>query len=229
MQKVGVFLLVCGVSQAINPKYFHEASFSYHLDKTYGVKTLPHATLRKELHALLEQMQHIASGFYAMPIIISGCMIGANLGEKPLPWDTDCDIAFLEPDFQKLRAIETLNYSFRINPYWKTRTNDPNNLIDGRLISKKTGVFLDITALVHNSKTTVCHKNNCHDPFPLNRLLPLQPITFWGIDGYYVANDIEYLIRFEYPKGLRHTYCLKGNLWNYNPETKNWAQKSQKC
>ena len=222
-----VFIIfVVTLTLAQNPKYFWESEYSYHLDKEYGKRMVPQEEIEKELYNLLVHLSWISKKQCVRPIIIAGCMIGAYYGNKPLPWDDDCDIAFLEEDFKQLQPFETPAFVFKINPHWKTRENDPDNRIDARLISKTNGQFIDIVALTQSTNNVLHQKRDDIPPFLKSNLLPLQNTSFWGISGYFLPNKITKVIEKYYKNGLKRVYRHKKDLWVFDSRDQTWKKTS---
>lgn len=215
-----------------NPKFFWECRWNSHRDMKYskGKPDLSLEETRQEIHSLMLRLSADSAQRGVKPIIIAGCLIGSYFGGEPLPWDDDCDLAFLEDDFRKLRMYSDDNFEFRINPYWAFRgadnahTDDDYNRVDARLISKSTGYFLDILSLTadKNVRGLVFAKGPDNPELSLSWLLPLKKTTFNRISGLYVPNDVRPVLNARYGPGVLHP---RYKDWVFDEKTKKWSRE----
>ena len=133
----------------INSKFFQEKQNNSHLDLKYGKKTTLQE-IHSELKKILKYFTVICNEKKIKPIIMHGSLIGWYFNRKILPWDNDIDIVLIGKsidNFKKLDNFENEDIIIKINPNSEDRKLDRNNKIDGRIISKKNGSFIDVTFL----------------------------------------------------------------------------------
>ena len=118
-----------------------------------------------QLKILLGELVNLFDKLDIPCIIMHGSLIGWYFGNKILPWDDDIDIVILDEHREKLKTLsgyQNNNILFEVNPVIDTIKRDPFNIIEARIICKKTGCFIDITNLskgnifnIGNSKSNV--------------------------------------------------------------------------
>ena len=131
-----------------------------------------------------------------------GSLIGWHFNKKILNWDDDIDLCISDQvsinNFLKLNRYETKDFIIKINPNYKNRNiNDKQNKIDARIISKKNGVFIDITFLSKLNKKVV----NCKSPHYYNKhnIFPLRKDIFENCE-IYIPNKYKLCLIQEYGK-----------------------------
>lgn len=182
-------------------KFFHEHPNFPHLDiRFYNSRFNYKKYNKKILRGLLSVLTDLCEKNNVKCIIGHGTLIGHYFNQKMLPWDDDIDVVLLEdcvPNFLKIRHNSTF-HKLEINPNWKNRSPlDRQNVIDARLICKKTGIFIDITFLTYNRlrKGII----NCKSPhyYPIKDFLPLSETVFEDCKVC-VPNKIENVLVREY-------------------------------
>ena len=147
-------------------KFFKE--INNHLDIRYGKYKLSSNIIQTQLKMLLRETVSIFNIVDIPCIIMHGSLIGWYFGKKILPWDDDIDIVILDEHREKLKTLNRYQNNkllIEVNPVIDTIRRDPSNIIEARIICKKTGVFIDITNLskgnlfhIGSSKTNVISK-----------------------------------------------------------------------
>ena len=130
-------------------KFFKEKLNNSHLDLQYG-KQSNNLNTHAELKNILKEFTKICVSKDIKPIVMHGSLIGWYFNRKILPWDNDIDIVLMGKsinNFKKIDNFENDDVIIKVNPNSENRGLDQNNKIDGRIISKKNGVFIDITFL----------------------------------------------------------------------------------
>ena len=130
-------------------KFFQEKRNNSHLDFDYG-KNSNIQEIQNELRNILKKFTTICDSNEIKPIIMHGSLIGWYFNRKVLPWDNDIDLVLIGKsieNFKKLNNYEDTDILIKLNPNSDNRNLDKNNKIDARVISKKNGVFIDITFL----------------------------------------------------------------------------------
>ena len=197
-------------------KFFNELKNNAHYDKTYG-KIVNSDTLINELKNLLLTLTSICNQKDIRLIVMHGSLIGWHFNKKILPYDNDIDICILEEDiikFIKCDGIENDDYIIKVNPNFINRSSlDKDNVIDARIISKKCGVFIDITFL-----TTLENKEfyNCKSPHYYKKNL-IQPLIKDKFEDciIYIPKLYKYCLFQEYgPNVLKTTY----KNWTFSDE-----------
>lgn len=194
-------------------KFFHEHPNYPHLDKRfYNPQFNYKMYTNKILRGLLLVLSRICLNNDVKCVIMHGSLIGYYFNQHILPWDDDIDIIILEDDLPRFLRIKHNSkfHLFEINPNFRNRSpQDRENVIDARLICKKTGIFIDITFLTYNK--VKIGQVNCKSPhyYKIEDILPLRKVEFEGCNVY-VPNNIETVLVSEYGKRV-----LK-------PRFKNW-------
>jgi phosphorylcholine metabolism protein LicD len=202
-------------------KFFNELKNNAHYDKTYG-KIVSNDELIYELKNLLFVLTSICNEKDIKVIIMHGSLIGWHFNKEILPYDNDIDVCILEEDiikFIKCDGIESNDYIIQVNPNFINRSSlDKDNKIDARIISKKCGVFIDITFL-----TSIENNNfyNCKSPhyYKKDLIMPLKKDKFENCN-IYIPQIYKHCLFQEYgPNVLKTTYknwIFKDNQWVKN-------------
>jgi len=201
-------------------KFFTEVKDRPHLDLKYGknTKTLNFETLKQELTGALDALASLARQKRAKITIMHGSLIGYYFNKQILPWDDDIDVIVVgEEDILALASLdgwESKDFIFKVNPnFINKNTNDHLNKIDARMISKNTGIFIDLTFFWKSENT---HFAKDGHQYSNDMLFPLAPAVFCGIDVF-VPNDIPTCLTKEYgPKVLNLSFKHKGRLWEFD-------------
>ena len=201
-------------------KFFKEHPNYPHLDVRFYNSQFNYKIYDKIiLRGLLSTLIRLCSENNVKCIIAHGSLIGYYFNKLMLPWDDDIDVVLLEdclPIFLKIRH-NTKFHLLEINPNWKNRSPlDRQNVIDARLICKKTGIFIDITFLTYNrvKKGLI----NCKSPhyYDIKDFLPLKKDIFEGLEVY-VPNNIKKILTSEYgQRVLKPTYQkwkFRNGIW----------------
>ena len=195
-------------------KFFRELPNNSHLDLYYGKKSSKNI-IRNELKKIYNEFYNLCEKNNIIFILMHGSLIGWYFGKRMLPWDDDIDICIFGNNINKLIKLnkyETDNLILFINPNFLNRSlSDKHNIIDARVISKKIGVFIDITFL-YKSKTN--YIVNCKSPhfYNIKDLIPLKKTIFEDIVTYIPNNYRKCLVQ-EY--GHKVLYPIYRN-WIYN-------------
>lgn len=199
-------------------KYFKEKVDNHHLDYEYGKVGEPRnqSELIEELQFLLHQLVYTCCE--CKFVIMHGSLIGWYFNKRILPWDDDIDIIVLGDDveeFVKYDNMQTKDWIIKVNPNYKNRDiRDTNNRIDARIISKKNGVFIDIT-FFWTCKDTVKAKDR--HQFSYEDIFPLQPTDFENVSIVYVPNQVENVLKKEYgatvTSNIYKKWVFVGNEW----------------
>jgi phosphorylcholine metabolism protein LicD len=199
-------------------KFFHEMKNNAHYDLQYG-KIVNNDILLLTLKFLLEELSKICDKNDIKIIIMHGSLIGWYFNKSILPYDNDIDVCILEEDiikFIKCDKLENDDYIIKVNPNFINRNpNDRDNVIDARIISKKCGLFIDITFLTSFENNNYF---NCKSPhyYLKDYILPLKEDLFENCK-IYIPNKYKYCLYQEYgPNVLSNTYknwIFKDNLW----------------
>ena len=189
-------------------KYFRELHNNSHLDLYYGKKSNKNL-IRSELKKIYNEFYDLCEKNNILFILMHGSLIGWYFGKKMLPWDDDIDICIFGNNIDKLIKLnryETDNLILLINPNFINRSlSDKHNVIDARVISKKNGVFIDITFLYESKNKYIL---NCKSPhyYNINDLFPLKKTTFENIITYIPNNYKKCLLQEYGPKVLYPIY-----------------------
>lgn len=202
-------------------KFFTEMQGNSHYDLKYG-KKVSKDVLINELKSLLFTLTSICNEKKIKLIIMHGSLIGWHFNQKILPFDNDIDVCILEEDlieFIKCDGLESNDYIIKVNPNFINRnSSDKDNVIDARIISKKCGVFIDITFL-----TTVIDNNFycCKSPHYYNKNI-IKPLTKSKFEdcNIYIPKNYKHCLFQEYGKDvLKPKYkkwFFKNNEWIIN-------------
>jgi phosphorylcholine metabolism protein LicD len=182
-------------------KFFHEHSKYPHLDKRFYNPRFDYKIHNKKiLRGLLQVLSRLCKENTIRCTIMHGSLIGYYFGKQMLPWDDDIDVIIVEddlPEFLKIKHNDKFHI-LEINPNSRNRSpHDRQNVIDARLICKKTGIFIDITFLTYNRVRKGLM--NCKSPhyYAIRDILPLKQIEFEGCNVY-VPNNIKTVLTSEY-------------------------------
>ena len=204
------------IKKITRPKrYFYSYPRNIHLDIRYGKKNTPPKEIKKELIRLLAFFSKLCAEHNIKPILFHGSLIGYYFNKQILPWDDDIDIKLLGDsidNMKKLHKYESENIIIKINPNCSNRsTPDKDNVIDARVISKKNGVFIDITFLTptDDEKIVRCKSPHYYDIKDIN---PLKKTKFEGITVY-VPNNIEKILVDNYGQNVLTPSNLDG--WKF--------------
>ena len=146
-------------------KFFKEMKGNSHLDIRYGKTNLTKSVIHAKLKELLKQTEYLFNKIHIPCIIMHGSLIGWYFGEKMLPWDDDIDIVILDEHREKLKMLngfQTNTILIEVSPVIDTIKRDPSNIIEARIICKKTGVFIDITNLSKGNIFHIGNSSNSH-------------------------------------------------------------------
>ncbi|KAM9934684.1 hypothetical protein OXX80_005729 [Metschnikowia pulcherrima] len=160
--------------QAPTYKYFHEAELSgthlgYHYDWRFFQKQIANNYERKVvLHRLAKAWLRFSYTFGLKSWLAHGSLLGWYWNGLNLPWDQDIDVQMPYMSFTKLAAHNQSlildlvddpdiagvhSYFLDVNPHFKNRIGDKENVVDARFIDTHTGMYVDITALAISPKS----------------------------------------------------------------------------
>ena len=203
-------------------KFFNELKNNAHYDKKYG-KIVSNDVLIDELKNLLLILTSICNEKDIKIIIKHGSLIGWHFNKQILPYDNDIDVCILDEDiikFIKCDGIETEDYVIRVNPNFINRSHlDKDNKIDARIISKRCGVFIDITFLTITSNNDFYHCKSPHY-YQKDLIIPLQKDTFENCTVY-IPKLYKYCLFQEYGANV-----LKNNYKNWIFKNKKWTKNN---
>jgi hypothetical protein len=181
--------------------FFHEAG-NGHYDRRFYRGTISSELCKEGLVALLRAFVDLCSACTIRPILMHGSLIGWHWNKKLLPWDDDIDFCLCFKDLSALEArlregTELYNYNrylLEINPNHNIREslnrhhldNREPNKIDARFIDKRSGLFIDITALSHSSPNML--KTKCPHFYSITDIFPIQFSQIEDIDVGIPAN-----------------------------------------
>jgi hypothetical protein len=208
-------------------KYFHEAGKGSHYDKRFFITEIPMNEKKKILMILLKDFVQMTAQNDIKTILMHGGLIGWAWNKKLLPWDQDIDVCLLYEDLDKLNGIQNDvqynrgNFLLDINPNYIERntknkkhneTKEPNR-IDARFIDKKTGLYIDITALFEINTEYFITK--CPHKYKKGDILPLKDDKVDGIN-IYVPNNTPAVLIQEYGKNVLLSSEYNGWKFNFN-------------
>ena len=198
-------------------KFFKEKTSNAHLDARYG-KTLTHDEVKSELFRLLNRFTVLCKKRGIKPVLFHGGLIGYYFNKKLLPWDVDLDLVLVDESIMNINALHGYNRNsilIEVNPESVNRApGERSNVIDARVISKKNGVFIDITFLTRSRNGNLhCKSPHYYRPGDIK---PLRKTLFEGCE-IFVPNDIKSCLRSEY--GVKvfipkfYNWVFDGNEW----------------
>jgi hypothetical protein len=218
-------------------KYFHEAGKGSHYDKRFFISEIPIGEKKKILMTLLKDFVQMTAQNDIKTILMHGGLIGWAWNKKLLPWDQDIDVCLLYEDLDKLNTIQNeviynrAKFLLDINPNYINRnsknkkpseTKEPNR-IDARFIDKKTGLYIDITALFEMNSEYFITK--CPHKYKKSDILPLKEDKVDGIN-IYVPNNTPTVLIQEYGKNV--LFSSEYNGWKFNFNNGIWEKSIQK-
>ena len=166
----------------MSKKFFNELYNNSHLDVRYGKQNIPMQYLNIEFKYLLKMLVTLCNEKDIKLIVMHGSLIGWYFNKKMLPWDDDIDLCIVGDSIEKfndLNGYDHEKFIIEVNPNSINRNpNDKNNVIDARIISKKSGIFIDITFLKNTPNFPAFI--NCKSPhyYKINDILPLREDQF---------------------------------------------------
>lgn len=185
-------------------KFFWENPKKSHLDLQYGKRDLTKEEIHKELKFLLKESTNLFSKNDIKVILMHGSLIGWHFNKKILDWDDDIDLSISDQNsiknFLKLDRHQTEDYIIKVNPNYKNRSHkDKQNKIDARIISKRNGVFIDVTFLSEKKKGII----NCKSPhyYKKEYIFPLKKDLFENCE-IYIPNKYKNCLIQEYGIGV---------------------------
>lgn len=216
-------------------KYFHEAGKGSHYDKRFFIHEIPINDKKKILMTLLKEFVQMLKPTEIKSILMHGGLIGWAWNKKLLPWDQDIDLCLLYDDLDKLNNIQNevqydrSKFLLDINPNFTNRNsknkhhseNKEQNRIDARFIDKKTGLYIDITALFDMNLEYFITK--CPHKYKKVDILPLREDKVDGIDVFVPNNTPAVLIQ-EYGKNVLASSEYKEWKFNFNKGV--WEKKN---
>ena len=164
----------------------------YPVDPRFFKNKLQREEVMKVLYELLYNFNQFYKGDYWLAY---GSLLGGIRHNGIIPWDGDIDLHVWAKDLKKNPNFETDKYIWFVIPSAHTEEIDRLNGIDARLISKETGIYIDIMA-VHDKQTHHIIKHEIlrndrwtHERFERkHRIEPFLYVTFGDMECK-VPND----------------------------------------
>ena len=180
-------------------KFFREAKGNRHLDRRYAGRAPPQGVMPRLLEIYGDLLKLLGTDRrHPRPILMHGSLIGWRHGEAPLPWDDDIDVSFMGDDIQAVKELDGRGIGdcvLEVNPNSEHRCHrDRENVIDARMICKRTGLFVDITFLTPDGSAVTCKSPH---PYERSWILPLQPGVFSGMAAF-IPRDVRSVLVSEY-------------------------------
>ena len=180
------------------PAFFADCKDRDYTDRRFC--HIPCANVKDELVRMYRSFLRLCESSGVTPILQAGGLIGWSFNERVLPWDGDLDL-FIPweqvPNIVKLNGHRSDDMMIEINPNYLVReaADDPNNIIDGRVISMRCGVFIDLNFL-HRCPidATYVRGKPVQDRFLGRNIFPPQRARFEGLNVWVPARPTEYLI-----------------------------------
>lgn len=230
-----------GLQQApMASKYFHEAALlndkkklGTHYDWRFFRRLLSFQERQEALRRIAVHWQLFAEAAEIKYWYAHGSLLGYRWNGMALPWDSDHDIQMPIRVLDRLARVfnrtlvvvgeKGLNkYLIDINPYYVHRTRgNGKNVIDGRFIDTKTGLYVDITGLTQTKpgRSEVSCKNM--HTYSISDISQLQRTQFEGHSAL-VPKMTDKLLSQEYQK-----YNVPEHLnWHFNSTKRLWIEKS---
>lgn len=215
-----VIICVCyNNSINISPKFFHEGD-NPHLDSRFQ-NIENNYDIQKELIKIFKFFTDYCKLNNIEFVLAYGALVGYKFNKKLLPWDDDIDIIMLNDEFLKLTNFENNNFLIEINPNSQTfDISDVNNKISGRVISKQTGLFIDITNYYIDNDLIKCKDGNS---FKYDDVFPVKKSIFENIEVNIPKNIDNFLVKKYGKRVLSSTgHGPKGNMHFINNQ---WIEK----
>eukprot|EP01065_Artemidia_motanka_P016006 TRINITY_DN19722_c0_g1_i2.p1 TRINITY_DN19722_c0_g1~~TRINITY_DN19722_c0_g1_i2.p1 ORF type:complete len:333 (+),score=99.45 TRINITY_DN19722_c0_g1_i2:316-1314(+) len=120
-----------------------------HVDARFGpanCSSLPLPVVHGQLLRLLRRLKAAAAEAGVPVWLDSGTLLGAWREGRIIAHDDDADVGMMRADIRRLPAIDTADMLLDINPHHVHADEDGDmlNMVDARLICKRTGVFVDV-------------------------------------------------------------------------------------
>lgn len=202
----------------VRPKFFVEKRNNPHIDMYYSSdKTTTPDEIQSELRFLMSEFTTQCSA--CKPVIMYGTLIGWYVNKRMLPWDNDIDVVVLEDYVETFvrtfDGMQTDHWIIQVNPNYKNKdTRDKNNKIDARMISKRNGVFIDVTFLWRDSRNDQFLFAKDGNRYKVSDILPLRETKFEDNEPVYVPNRVKSVLIQKYPKVDTETWNIaKKNGW----------------
>ena len=223
---------------SLNTKFFNEVPYHPHLDARFGKKDpscdckslcfscgINQGELHKTLIYLLKKFMKYSHKRGIKPILMYGNLIGYYFNGQMLPWDDDIDLILVGDSIHKMENYETKDYLIEVNPYsYIYDERDNKNKISARVISKKNGIFIDLTFYKEKNGYLFCKDGNkflISDVLPKGGEIKLKKGKFEGIE-IYLPNKIKNCLRKRYGENVFTPLDTEGYKFNY--ETKEWEK-----
>ena len=203
-------------------KFFNECRLNKHADHRFchprRALTDVHATLR----SIYGEFMRVCGSAGVRPVLQAGGLIGWHFNGRMLPWDDDLDVFIFEEDVPKILKIDgyrSPSCIIEINPNHTVRREreDPDNVIDARVISPVSGDFIDVGFLFPCPRDAQYLASKPErDRFLARTMYPPKRAKFEGIDVFVPARPSDYLVA-RYGRGvLRPAYkewVFDGAAW----------------
>jgi len=163
-----------------------------------------------------------------------GTLLGWSWNQRNLPWDVDIDVqTTLEELSTKMvdlnQTLHEERFFFDVNHHFINRNYQTGtNKIDARYIDKRTGLYIDITALALNVSNGLFQCKSIHyhtkeELFPLQQTL-YENVTTW------IPQNVSSILEREYGKKVAlpvFRVWRSDTTWYFNPNKKSWRKTSK--
>lgn len=178
---------------------------SRHVAPEYYSKPLTQEAAVDVLRGLFLRWHELAHDAGVEYWLIAGSLLGARRNGSIIPYDDDIDVAVNVNQMSRLVELEgtssvtdanedwipvyeTADDVLRISPHWRrlVHEEDPKYWIDGKLIDKTYGLWVDIFAyheMPDGTYSRKCPLRQKLPQFPKDSLFPLREIQFEGLDA----------------------------------------------
>ena len=181
--------------------FFNECRASAHIDARYcaGLPSLSVGDIQDTLRNLLAEFMSICDDMDIKPLLLFGGLIGWQFNQQLLPFDDDLDMAVTRDDVYKMVDLDGYrgdDFFIEVNPHWQEKPGgNGNNKIDARVISSRSGVFIDIVFFLPSSdQRGMLQTKNKADRCPVEFILPPQQSKFEGVDVWVPADPSQALV-----------------------------------
>jgi LicD family len=147
-------------------------------------------------------------------------LIGWFWNGEMLPWDNDIDVQVLYSDFKTIFDLNSTIYNGRylidVNSAVKDRLPVGVNTSNARFIDTKTGLYIDLTAVVFYGGRLMCKDTHYYSP---DDLFPLHLTTLIGVSVFRPHEAMKILV------GEYREYRLTMTLyygWFFHEPTRKW-------
>jgi hypothetical protein len=176
-----------------------------HIDPMFAETRIRSPDLVTEIQLLLTEMASIQKEIGIHFILLHGTLLGVLFGGRQMPWDDDLDAVLTVTDYHLLLRFQNQYNTRPFNGFAITHSNEIVNVIEARLISRRSSMYVDITVLrPSNSKVpevlfrrdylsvpisapgdwidpTTTVQTKCPHQYRISDIFPLRPATIEGV------------------------------------------------